>query len=72
MQAHGLTNLASADFDFDRERGIKRYAPAYRRSDRIPTPGHATVSVSVSGSLKMPVLSWAWAKSLVMAAVEGV
>ena len=28
MQAHGLTNLASADPDFDRVPGITRYAPA--------------------------------------------
>ncbi len=28
MQAHGLPNLASADPDFDRVPGIKRYAPA--------------------------------------------
>lgn len=27
MQAHGLTNLASADTDFDRVPGITRYAP---------------------------------------------
>jgi predicted nucleic acid-binding protein len=27
MQANGLTNLASADADFDRVPGIKRYAP---------------------------------------------
>ena len=28
MQAHGLTNLASQDRDFDRVPGITRYAPA--------------------------------------------
>ena len=28
MQAHGLTNLASKDTDFDRVPGITRYAPA--------------------------------------------
>jgi predicted nucleic acid-binding protein len=28
MQAHGLTNLASNDADFDRVPGITRYAPA--------------------------------------------
>jgi predicted nucleic acid-binding protein len=28
MQAHGLTNLASHDDDFDRVPGLKRYAPA--------------------------------------------
>jgi predicted nucleic acid-binding protein len=28
MRAHGLTNLASADPDFDRVTGITRYAPA--------------------------------------------
>ena len=28
MRAHGLTNLASADPDFDRVPGITRYAPA--------------------------------------------
>jgi predicted nucleic acid-binding protein len=28
MQAHGLTNLASHDADFDRVPGITRYAPA--------------------------------------------
>ncbi len=28
MQHHGLTNLASADSDFDRAPGLKRYAPA--------------------------------------------
>jgi predicted nucleic acid-binding protein len=28
MQAHGLTNLASLDPDFDRVSGITRYAPA--------------------------------------------
>lgn len=27
MQAHGLTNLASSDTDFDRVPGISRYAP---------------------------------------------
>lgn len=27
MQTHGLTNLASADADFDRVPGITRYAP---------------------------------------------
>jgi predicted nucleic acid-binding protein len=27
MQAHGLTNLASADTDFDRVPGLTRYAP---------------------------------------------
>jgi predicted nucleic acid-binding protein len=28
MQAHGLTNLASSDKDFDRVPGITRYGPA--------------------------------------------
>jgi predicted nucleic acid-binding protein len=28
MQAHGLTNLASSDMDFDRVPGVRRYAPA--------------------------------------------
>jgi predicted nucleic acid-binding protein len=28
MQAHGLTNLASGDTDFDRVPGLTRYAPA--------------------------------------------
>jgi predicted nucleic acid-binding protein len=28
MQAHGLTNIASEDADFDRVPGITRYAPA--------------------------------------------
>ena len=28
MQAHGITNLASNDVDFDRVPGIKRYSPA--------------------------------------------
>jgi len=28
MRVHGLTNLASADPDFDRVPGITRYAPA--------------------------------------------
>jgi predicted nucleic acid-binding protein len=28
MQAHGLTNLASNDTDFDRVPGLTRYAPA--------------------------------------------
>jgi predicted nucleic acid-binding protein len=27
MQAHGLTNLASSDADFDRVPGLTRYAP---------------------------------------------
>ena len=28
MQAHALTNIASADLDFDRVPGLTRYAPA--------------------------------------------